>query len=279
MAHARAWRPASSGTRTGGLWLAVAVILIAVYAAGRLVWDTGSGSYLSLAFGWAALALLAAVSALGVRKRALGLASRLRAGRSRAWLSLHLHGGSVFLLLVVLHTDLSRPHGWATSWLLGLSVWTVAGGLVGRGLQRWIPRLMTSGLSSEVLYERIPELVADLRARAEALAGASGAEVRGLYEREIAPQLAAPRRNWRYFVDITGGLQERLRSVRYLRDKLSDEEARRLDELAGLLRAKLELDAHFTLQLALRSWLWLHLPTSMLLWAFLGIHLWGVLRY
>ena len=76
MAHARAWRPASAATRTGGLWLAVAVILIAVYAAGRLVWDTGSGSYLSLAFGWAAGTLLAAVSALGVRKRALGLGER-----------------------------------------------------------------------------------------------------------------------------------------------------------------------------------------------------------
>lgn len=270
--------PASKRT---GLWLAVAlsIALIAIYVAGRLVWNTGSGSELSLAFGWAAVVLLFAVSALGVRKRALSLASRLRAGRSSLWLSVHLYGGSIFLLLVFLHSDLGLPHGWATAWLWGLSLWTVAGGLVGRGLQLWIPRLITSGLSNEVLYERIPDLVADLAKRASDLSAASGPEIRDLYVRTIASELEAPRRNWHYFFDITGGIRERLRPVRYLRDKLSNEEAGRLDQLESLYRAKLEIDAHFTLQQALRSWLWLHLPTSLLLWVFLGLHLWGVVRY
>lgn len=262
-----------------GLSIALSVLLVATYAAGRLFWDVSSGSNLSLAFGWAAAALLLAVSALAVRKRAMRLASRLRAGRSRLWLSVHLYGGSIFLLLVFLHSDFGLPHGWATSWLWGLSIWTVVGGLIGRGLQLWIPRLMTSGLSNEVLYERIPELVADLGKRASDLSAASGPEIRDLYDRTIASQLEAPNRRWRYFFDITGGIRERLRPSRYLRDKLSNEEAGRLDELEELYRAKLEIDAHYTLQQALRIWLWLHLPTSLLLGVFLGLHLWGVLRY
>ncbi len=181
--------------------------------------------------------------------------------------------------MVVVHSDFGVPHGWVTSWLWGLSIWTVVGGLVGRGLQRWIPGLITAGLSNEVLYERIPELVADLAKRAAEISAASGPEIGDLYERSIASQLEAPKRRWRYFLDITGGTRERLRPVRYLRDKLSGEEAARLDALEDLYRAKLEIDAHYTLQQALRTWLWLHLPTSLLLWVFLALHLWGVLRY
>lgn len=259
--------------------IAVSVALVGLYLSGRLFWDASSGSGLSLAFGWAAAALLLAVSALGVRKRALALASRLGAGRSELWLAVHLYGGSIFLLLVFLHSDFGWPHGWVTTWLWGLSVWTVATGLLGRALQRWIPRLLTSGLSNEVLYERIPELVVDLRTRSLALAEAGGAEIRDLYERRLADEFEAPRRRWRYFVDITGGVRERLRPLKYLGARLSEAERTRLDELEGLYRAKLEIDASYTLQQALRSWLWLHLPTSLLLWVFLGLHLWGVLRY
>lgn len=270
-----------SPSRSGGLWLSIglSVLLVAIYTAGKLFWEVSSGSDLSLGFGWGAAALLLAVSALAVRKRTMSMASRLRAGHSRAWLSVHLYGGSIFLLLVLVHSDFGMPHGWVTSWLWGLSIWTVVGGLIGRGLQRWIPRLITAGLSNEVLYERIPELVADLGKRASDLSASSGPEISDLYERSIASQLEAPKRRWRYFFDSTGGIRERLRPVRYLRDKLSNEETGKLDELEDLYRAKLEIDAHYTLQQALRSWLWLHLPTSLLLWVFLALHLWGVLRY
>ncbi len=92
MAVMPASRLGSSASKSAGLWLAIIlfVLLIAIYAAGKLFWDVSSGSVLSLAFGWAAAALLLAVSALGLRKRAMSLASRLRAGSSHAWLSVHL---------------------------------------------------------------------------------------------------------------------------------------------------------------------------------------------
>ena len=123
VAHRSQERLAAS--KPTGLWLSIGLsaLVVATYGAGKLVWDVSSGSDLSLAFGWAAAALLLAVSALGVRKRALSLASRFRAGRSSLWLSVHLYGGSIFLLLVFLHSDLGLPHGWATTWLWGLSIW------------------------------------------------------------------------------------------------------------------------------------------------------------
>ena len=269
--------------RKGRRWLwgtvALGLALVVAYAAGAVLWDISPSTNLGMAFGWGAAALLLAVSALSARKRAMALASRLGAGRSQLWLSVHMYGGGLFLLLMLLHSDFSLPEGWVTGWLWGLSIWTVIGGLLGRGLQLWIPRLMTSGLSTEALYERIPELVDNLRERASELAGSSAREIQDLYERTIARELKAPRRSWIYYFDITGGIRERMRPVRYLRDKLSEEEAGKLDELEDLYRTKLELDAHFTLQQTLRVWLWLHVPTSLLLLLFLGLHLWGVLRY
>ena len=114
MAVARGSQRQLPGSRSAGLWLSVALglVLVAIHAAGRLLWDVSSGSDLSRAFGWAAAALLLAVSALGVRKRAMSLASRLRAGRSRVWLAVHLYGGSIFLLMVLLHSDFGWPRGW-----------------------------------------------------------------------------------------------------------------------------------------------------------------------
>lgn len=266
--------------RRGGAWtLLLAVVAVGLYVAGVVFWDAAPGSRLSLGFGWAAAALLVAVSALSWRKRAMSFASRRGLGRSHLWLALHMHGGALFLLLMLLHSGFGWPDGWVTLGLWLLSVWTVAGGLIGRGLQRWLPRLMTSGLSTEVLYERIPELVDDLRERAGRVAASGSTEILDLFERHLQADMGAPRRRWIYFFDITGGIRERLRPLRYMHGKLPEEDQGRLDELEELYRAKLELDAHFTLQRALRGWLWLHVPTSLLLLVLLALHLWGVLRY
>ncbi len=271
-----------SSSRAGkGKWIFAALVALALAAylvVGEL-WESAPGSDLSLTFGWAAAAVLVAVAALSARKRTMKLASRLGLGRSQAWLSVHIYGGGLFVVLVLLHSDFGLPDGWVTGWLLGLSLWTVAGGFLGRMLQRWIPRLMTSGLATEVIYERIPELVEEVRSRAATVAGSGSVEIQDFYARSMAKDIEAPRRRWIFFFDITGGVRERLRAVRYLRGKLSETEAGKLDELESLYRTKFEIDAHYTLQQTLRGWLWLHVPTSILLLVFLGLHLWGVLRY
>ena len=81
------------------------------------------------------------------------------------------------------------------------------------------------------------------------------------------------------FRDVTGGVQARAKQFRHLRGFLRPEEDEKLDELERLYRAKLELDCHYTLQSALRSWLYAHVPTSILLLAFLALHLFSVFWY
>ena len=178
-----------------------------------------------------------------------------------------------------MHSAFRLPSGWVTWWLWLLSLWTVASGILGRLLQKWIPRVLASGLSTEVLFERIPELSEEIRQRAEKVAEAADEAVRSLYYRGLAAELAAPRRRWIYLFDITGGIGKRLGEFAHLRPLLAEEERERLEELESLYRTKLEIDAHYTLQQVLRWWLYAHLPTSFLLLVFIALHLYTVLFY
>ena len=158
-------------------------------------------------------------------------------------------------------------------------MWVVAGGLLGVLLQKWIPRTLTSGLSIEVLYQRIPELVDELRERAEKLVETSPEPIAEFYRRRIAAQLAGPQSRPMYFIDITGGIQSQIRHFDYMRRFLSDAEKETLDRLQSVYRTKLELDAHYTLQKALRYWLYAHVPVSIVLLLLVALHVFLVLYY
>ncbi len=251
----------------------------AALAVNLTIADFVPGNSWSVGYGVAATALLLLAAGYGARRRMMRTASRWRGGSASGWLALHLWGGGLFLVLVLMHSGFRLPSGQVTGWLWVLSWWTVLSGLVGRLLQRWIPRLLASGLSTEVLYERIPELVADLRERAARAVDGAHESVVALWERRLADELAAPRRRALYFVDITGGAARRLKPFRYLQRLLAEDDRERLAELERLYRAKLEIDAQYTLQSALRWWLYLHVPTSIVLLALLAVHLYAVWAY
>ena len=250
----------------------------AAFAANVFFSEIRAGNTWSLAYGSAAAALMVLAAIYGVRRRMMRLASRFRAGRAAGWLALHVWGGSLFLLLMLMHSGFGLPSGAITGWLWALSWWTVASGIGGRMLQRWIPRMLASGLTTEVLYERIPELAEEIRGRAAQLAAGSHEAIARLY-RSLEPELAAPRRRWLFFVDITGGRARRGREFRHLRRLLGDEDRERLGQLEELYRTKLEIDAHYTLQQTLRLWLYLHVPGALLLVALLAAHLYSVWAY
>jgi hypothetical protein len=216
-----------------------------------------------------------AVGALGARRRTMSRGL----GRAQDWAQFHVYGGALFLLLVLMHGGFRWPRATLTWWLFALSLWVTLTGLAGVGLRKWLPRVLASGLSTEVLYERIPELAGELRERAAKLAAGCSAPVRDFHRKRLAADLAAPRVRFIYFVDITGGIEGRLRELAFLRGLLDDDERRRLDELAGLYRAKLELDAHLTLQRPLRWWLYAHVPASLVLILLVAVHVVTVLMY
>ena len=281
--HAKSLKSAGSKPTEATLWrwgfIAVALACVVLFAINLIFWDVHPGSPLGMSYGIAATVLLLGAAAYGARRRSMRFASRLGLGRSRAWLYFHVYGGGLFLLLVHMHSGWRLPMG-ALNWGLWLlSLWTVASGLAGLALQRWIPRVLASGLSVEVNYDRVDELAKGVRERAEQLAESCDDSVRALYQKTVAPALVAPERRLIYFLDPTGGIQTRLAPFRYLENRLPREERLELVELERLFRAKLEIDAHYTLQRALRGWLIVHAPTSFLLVALVAIHISTVLYY
>lgn len=270
------WAPQRWGVPL--LFLCATAAAAAAFAVNAWLSEVRAGNAWSLGFGSAAAALLVLAVAYGIRRRAMRFASRFRAGGAAAWLGLHLWGGGLFLLLMLMHSGFRLPSGVITGWLWWLGWWTVLSGIGGRALQRWVPRMLASGLTTEVLFERVPALVEEISHRAAELAGGAHEAVQALY-RDLEPELAAPRRRWLFFVDITAGRERRGREFRHLRRLLTGEDREALERLEELYRTKLEIDAHFTLQWTLRLWLYLHVPGSLLLLALLAAHLYSVWAY
>ena len=103
--------------------------------------------------------------------------------------------------------------------------------------------------------------------------------VQALYSRNIAPALAAPRRRFIYYLDITGGIQSRMKEIDYLFGFLETQERDKLRKLRELYKTKLEIDAHYTVQQALRGWLYAHVPLSLALLGFVILHVFAVMYY
>ena len=257
-----------------GFWIAVGVCLI-VYLANVLFGQVHPGNILGLSFGILAALLFVAVFAYALRRRMM----RFRPGRTWHYLQVHVYGGALFLLLVFMHTGFAMPKGLLTWWLWLLSIWVVGSGLLGIVLQKWIPMLLNSGLSIEVHYDRIPELIADIRQRAETLVTSCDYATREFYRKTLAPVLATPKTRLIYYLDVTGGIQARTEQFDYLRALLPDDEQQKLDDLQAMYKTKLEIAAHYTLQKALRWWLYLHVPVSLVLIVLLALHIFAVVYY
>lgn len=259
-------------------FLAFSVLIVLALIAlvlNMLLSAVGPGNAWGLTYGTIAALLMLGAALYGVRRRK----PRLHAGHSHTWVQFHVYGGMLFLLLVFMHSGFRVPSGGVTWWLWFLSIWITVSGILGVALQKWIPRILTSGLTVEVVYERIPDLVRQIRDRAEEVALAATDPVRDFYLKNVAGALVAPQTRLIYYFDITGGSHTRTRQFEYLRRVLSSEDRKNLDQIESIYKTKLELDAHYTLQKPLRWWLYAHVPVSLMLLVLLAVHLYSVFYY
>ncbi len=258
--------------------LAFACVVVAgilVFAMNMLISEINPGNWWGLGYGIVA-GLLMLGDVLYAAKRRL---PRLALGSSKVWVQFHIYGGTLFGMFVLMHSGFRLPVG-LMNWLLwGLSLWVTLSGLFGVFLQRWIPKTLSSGLSIEAVYERIPDLVTQIRERSNKLVGDSTETLRDFYQRNVASVLVGPSRKAIYFVDVTGGIQTQMRRFEYVRSILNQQEKEKLDALETMYRTKLELDAHYTLQRPLRWWLYTHVPLSFVLVLLVILHIYVVVMY
>lgn len=246
----------------------VAVAAVVLYAGASVAGNVDSGSSIGIGFGIGAVGALVLVMAYSIR-RALPAVRGL--GRTRGYLQMHVWGGSLFLLLMLLHSNLRLPAGVLTVVLWWTAIWVVLTGVLGTLLQRWIPKVLAPTASFEVHLRRIPELVAELRRRAEEAAGADP-RIRAFYERQLAQDLAAPRMVGVALFASGGATRSEGRATDVLRGTLPADATTALDELRRIHTAKREMDVHYTLQRLLRGWLYLHVPFAVILLGLVALH-------
>ena len=273
------WLKLVQSPNWASLFIAATAVCLLVYLVNIIASEVNPGNAWGLSYGAAAAAVMLGAAFYGIRRRKMRTASRHQWGRAQTWVQFHIYGGAIFLLLVFMHSGFGLPNGALFWWLWLLSVWVTISGILGVALQKWLPRILASALSIEVVYERIPELIRAIQKNADSLVANCSQPIKDFYRKKVAPSLTAPRSRLIYYVDITGGIQRRLRQFDFLKTLLSGIEREKLLELELIYKSKLEIDAHYTLQKALKTWLYLHLPASIVLLVLVVIHLFAAFYY
>jgi hypothetical protein len=162
----RTWAVASAA-----IFLVSGVVYFA-YARNAISGPRG-GSPLGLTFGILGFAFMLFAALLGARKRV----PVWRLGRAQAWMRGHLWLGMLSLPVILFHGGFQFG-GTLTRVLMWMLIFTVVSGLFGAALQHYIPRVMTTDVPFETIYDEIGHvrnlLLEEADRAMEALCGSLG---------------------------------------------------------------------------------------------------------
>jgi hypothetical protein len=149
-------------------WAIASLVIFAVFTAMYVVYavhapggPTG-GSAIGLAFGVTGFGFMIFAALLGARKRV----PTWRIGRAQAWMRGHLWLGLLSLPVILFHGGFHFG-GTLTRVLMWLLMITVASGVLGAGLQHYVPRVMTTDVKLETIYDEIGNVRKLLREEAD----------------------------------------------------------------------------------------------------------------
>jgi hypothetical protein len=233
------------------------------------------GSILRLSFltGWSLFAVILCLTFYNPRKKLpfLPLFS------SEAWLQFHIYAGLLTGVLFAVHISFRVPAGWFETILAWLYVLVMLSGFFGLFVSRTLPRRLTAR-GGEVLFERIPAIRRELRERAEALALKSISEgksptIAEFYSRELRDFFEGQKNLGLHLFEVSTPLNRLLSRIRDLNRFVNEQERVMIEQLVLLVRQKDGLDYHYSLQLALKTWLFVHIPLTYSLLLFTLVHI------
>lgn len=253
---------------------AVAIAVFALRAYGRAAPSYPHMAYLT---GWALFALIIFLTAYNARKKLpfLPLLS------SRLWLQAHSWVGMAAALVFMAHLGWRKPSGPFEAVLAALFVAVTLSGVAGWWLSRVLPRRLTSA-GGEVPYDRIPAIRRALRERAESLVitgipAAGATTLADFYASRLSGFFAGPANFGQHLFGSRHALNSMLSELGEVKKYLNHSEKSAAVELAALVREKDALDLHRSMQLVLKGWLFVHIPLTYAMLAFIAAHV--VLAY
>src|SRR5579862_2176985 len=271
------------------------VIASAIYVPYGLRAPAGprGGSAIGLMYGSVGFAFMLFTGLLGLRKKF----PIWRIGRAQTWMRGHLWLGLLTFPLILMHGGFHFG-GTLTRVLMWMFILVYASGIVGAALQHFMPRLHTSRLPMETIYEQIDhvtrQLVEEAHRIVEETCAALEGDVGSASEQQRA-QAAAAGANWD--VTVATGLAVDEQASSELRRLLHDEiepflahsgthkfrigkgavahalfqQLRvllpanlhaNIDDLENICEEKRQLDEQSRLHKILHGWLLVHIPLS-----------------
>jgi len=223
--------------------------------------------------GWGLIAIVAGLVLFRVRKAMTMLPLLSNA----AWMQIHVYAGLLSIFMFLYHIGWSIPTGAFERVLGAVFVLVALSGVFGIVLIRRLPkRLARRG--EEVIWERIPIFLARLREDAEAVVWESANEtkstsLRDFYVLHLSALFEKPRHGYQHLIASDRPATVIQREFNNLNRFLSDQERDYAEKLRGLVRQKIDLDFHYALQLALKAWLFFHVPVTYSLLILAVVHL------
>jgi len=257
-----------------------------------------------LTFGYLGYVMMLFAGLLGARKKW----PIWRVGRTQTWMRGHLWLGTLSLILILFHGGFTF-RGPLTALLMTLAFIVVGSGWVGAAIQHFVPKMMTSRVPMETIYEEIPHVRAQLRKEADQLV----ATICGPLDGQIAAEFVLPGQQSESsavttLVDIEVADRMHFREVymRKVRPFLENpdepgmelanpqramevfESLRRLlvapvhgvlDDLENICEEENQLRRQIRIYYWLHGWLLVHVPLSIALLALGAVHGVMALRY
>jgi hypothetical protein len=227
-------------------------------------------AYLS---GWVLFALMLILTFFNLRKKV----PFLRMGKASTWLKLHIGLGVFSGVLFFVHMAWSWPSGIFGQLFAGCFLVVFLSGLVGWWMSRSFPRRLTVA-GYETPFERIPDARNNLRKTAEALVlrheeGKSPSLAAVRYADQFGIFFTKPANFWAHLLESRSPQAAHTSQFDEMERYMEKGELKMFGELRDLVAQKHMLDYQYSLQLALRLWLFIHIPLSYSLVIFSVLHL------
>lgn len=269
-------------------WLAV-LMLIAAIVGLLTVWREFDVFIPRMPYltGWVLLLLMLFLTLYNGRKKL----PFLPAIRSETWLQVHIYVGLFTAALFAVHLGMRMPTGWFECTLAWLYVLVMLSGIGGLFISRIFPKRLTTR-GGEVLFESIPAVRRAVAERAESLAlqalsESKSATITDFHTKHLHDYFSGPRNFTAHLFEITSPLNKLLHRIseldRFLNAKertlmfgkeseAGAEPKERTPGIVDLVRQKDALDYHYSLQLTLKLWLFVHIPLTYSLLVFSLVH-------
>ena len=216
----------------------------------------------SLWSGWLLLALMLWLTLFNGRKRVPILAL----GSATGWMEIHSYVGLYSVFVFLAHLGFELPNSALENVLALFFLLVSASGVVGLALSRLLPRRLAA-TGETILFERIPAARLKLHEEVKSLvleaADESETTVLGdLYTDKLADFFHKPRNQRLHLLDSKLPQRNLEDAISEFTRYASAREREVLSEIGEKMRAKNALDFQHAQQLALKGWLFVHIPLT-----------------